>query len=177
MIRVFAASVLMGLAVGCRPAGSTFEARWTGADSGGMTGRSTATWCAPERRLEIQGLHGDSGIMLVAYPADTAWSGRYPVFRAGVDSVTRPAAAAAARWFGLSEIVGYGSTGGWVELERGADGRLSGSFEVDLARQGLAAPLRLEGRLASVPVVPAHFDCRVAGDSAPAGPAGDTVLP
>jgi hypothetical protein len=84
------------LATACsreRPAdspGATLEARWVGSDSGKIVAPAVAEWCDSLRLLEVRAVHGDTGIALVLYPADSVTSGPYRVVPPERGDSTRP---------------------------------------------------------------------------------------
>lgn len=159
---------LVGPLIACDKASGEgrLTASWNGADTGKVAARPAAVWCQDARRLEVTLVRDDLGIGLVLYPADTLAPGEFPAFDPGADTVTRPSAAAALRWFSEQAIEGYQSDSGLVVLEE-AEGRFSGSFGFRLHSLDDAKILWLTGSLAGI----APGACR--SDSLPAsGPQG-----
>lgn len=140
--------LLAGLLAACgtRPAAGTLAASWVGADTGALSGRPVVTWCRDGRRLEVTLVREDLGIGLVLYPADSLGAGQYPAFDPGADTVRRPSAAAALRWFTEQAIEGFQSDSGALVLEPAGPG-YSARFEFRLHSLDDAKQLRLSGTL------------------------------
>lgn len=162
--------LLIGLAgslIACAEASGEGQltASWIGDDTGKVAARSAAVWCGDTRRLEVTLVQDDLGIGLVLYPADTLAAGEFLAFDPGADTVTRPSAAAAVRWFTEQAIEGYQSDSGRVVLEE-AEGRFSGNFGFRLHSLDDAKILRLTGTLAGIVPGACHSDSLPAGGPA-----------
>lgn len=99
--------------------GPRFTVEWVASDSGhGGTfdAPATARWCAVAERLEVQAIRDDRAFGLVVYPESVLVPGEYAVFDPGVDTVHRPSAVAAARWFTDQSVAGFQSDSGVVEI-------------------------------------------------------------
>ena len=134
-------------AAACGKVGSAprLAADWVGSDTGRISASPTASWCPVAGRLEVKAARGDTGFGLVLYPVSDLAAGTYPAFDPGVDTVHRPGATGAARWFTERDVVGYQSDSGSVELTREND-RLQLRFGLRLRRLNGAATVVAEGR-------------------------------
>jgi hypothetical protein len=152
-------------ACGAPSGGGNITASWIGTDTGEVSAAANTVWCRDPRRLEVTAIDGDLGLGLVLYPSDTALPGEFKGFDPGADTVIRPAAAAALRWFTEQAIEGYQSDSGGVTLEAEAR-RLSGQFRFRLRSLDRNKIVRLTGTLDGLtPGV-----CQ--SDSLPGGPTG-----
>jgi hypothetical protein len=64
----------------------------------------------------VQAIRNDVAFGVVVYPDSVLVPGEYAVFDPGVDTVRRPGAAAAARWFTEQIVAGFQSDSGMVEI-------------------------------------------------------------
>jgi hypothetical protein len=121
--RAVARVVVLLAATGCGGGsdGARLTASWTGSDTGRLAAPATAIWCPVASRLEVKAVRQDVGFGLVVYPRSDLAVGDYPAFDPGIDSVLRPGASGAARWYSEQEIVGYQSDSGSVGLTRSGD--------------------------------------------------------
>ncbi len=166
-LRLAALPVLAGLlgACGAQPGEGNLSASWIGTDTGEVSTAANTVWCRDPRRLEVTAIDGDLGLGMVLYPSDTALPGQFKGFDPGADTVIRPAAAAALRWFTEQNIEGYQSDSGGVTLEAQGQ-RLSGQFRFRLRSLDRNKIVRLTGTLDGLtPGV-----CQ--SDSLPGGPTG-----
>ncbi len=136
-------------ACGGSPREGQLTASWIGADTGKVSAPVAVAWCRDARRLELTLVQDDFGIGLVLYPADTALTGEFPAFDPGADTVVRPSAAAAIRWFTEQAIEGYQSDSGALVLEEKGP-RLSGSFGFRLRALDGLKKVRLTGTLSDL---------------------------
>lgn len=144
-------------ACGASPGEGELSASWTGADTGKVSAPPTAVWCRDANRLEVTLVQGDLGVGLVLYPADSQLAGEYPAFDPGADTVARPSAAAAVRWFTEQAIEGYQSDSGAIALD--AEGpRLSGRFGFRLRSLDGLKKVRLTGTLKEMVPGPCQSD-------------------
>jgi len=149
--------IAVGLLLACGDGQGNLTASWFGPDTGKVSGRPAAVWCRDERRLEVTLVKDDLGIGLVLYPADSLAPGKFPFFDPGADTIIRPAAAAAIRWFTEQAIEGYQTDSGGLVLEQ-SRGRYSGSFGFRLHSLDGAKLVRLTGTLAGVTPGPCPSD-------------------
>jgi hypothetical protein len=152
-LRLAVLAILVALAPGCSPGaeGGRLEGNFLYADSlqhrppHRVTTPVLASWCPRSLRLEVTGIREDLGIGLVVYPVDSLVAGSYPVFDPGLDSSTRPGAAAAVRWFDEQTITGTQSDSGTVEVTlRGA--RIDLRFGVRLRSLDGRDTIRMRGQ-------------------------------
>ena len=162
-VRRLAAGGLMAVAAGCseeRPAataGGSLEVQWVGGDTGKLVAPAVGEWCDSLRMLEVRAVHGDTGIALALYPADSVAPGAYPlVVPQRADSV-RPAAAVALRWFAETSIRGFRSDSGTVTLTAVAPG--AGRFSGSLRSATEGTRLTVTGSFQGLTVAPAPADC------------------
>ncbi|MEO8634415.1 MAG: hypothetical protein ABI587_03960 [Gemmatimonadales bacterium] len=107
------------LACGGRAGGPRLDARWIGSDTGAFTGTAKVVWCGSIQRLELIAVDdNDAGIGLTIFPAVELRPGHYDAFDPGIDTVRRPGAAAAARFFTEQAVKGFQSDSGSLDLER-----------------------------------------------------------
>lgn len=140
------------------PAGEgRLRAAWIGADTGEVSAPATVVWCRDASRLEVTMVREDLGIGFVLYPADTLLTGEFPAFDPGADTVVRPSAAAAVRYFTEQAIAGYQSDSGTITLEAQGS-RLSGSFGFRLRALDNLNKLRLTGTLTGMVPGPCQSD-------------------
>lgn len=138
-------------------AGGRLEVQWVGADTGKLAAPAVGEWCDSLRMLEVRATHGDTGIALVLYPADTVAPGEYPlVVPERADSV-RPAAAAAVRWFAETSIRGFRSDSGTLTITTVSPG--AGRFSGSLRSATEGSRLTVSGSFQGLTVTPAHPDC------------------
>jgi len=144
-----------------QPAGSQarLEARWTGSDTGQVTGRPTVEWCDKLRLLQIQVVRGDTGIALALYPGDSMLGGSYPVLAPSRADSTPPASAVAVRWFASTAIRGFQGDSGSVVVKRDGAGMLSGEFQVRAKSATDARRIRLHGSFHGLLARPAPAGC------------------
>jgi hypothetical protein len=128
-------SALLLWVAGCGrvSSGPRLTADWVGSDTGRISAAATASWCPVAGRLEVIARRGDTGFGLVLYPVSDLAAGSYPAFDPGVDTVRRPGATAAVRWFTERQVFGFQSDSGSVELTR-VDDRLQLRFGFRLRR-------------------------------------------
>jgi hypothetical protein len=152
-------AALLPWSVGCEKVarGPRLNAAWTGSDTGRISAPAAASWCPVAGRLEVKAVKGDMGFGLVLYPVSDLVAGTYPAFDPGADSVRRPGAAGAARWFTNHDVVGYQSDSGSVELTR-KDERLQLRFGFRLRSLNGEDTVVAEGRAASLEPGPCLAD-------------------
>jgi hypothetical protein len=141
------------------PAGGSLEVRWFGSDTGKLVAPAVAEWCDSLRLLEVRAVHGDTGIALVLYPADSMKPGRYPLVPPQRRDSTRPAAALALRWFAETSIRGFRSDSGSVALAALGPGTGRGSFGGRLRSATEGSQLTVRGTFQGITVTPAPADC------------------
>jgi hypothetical protein len=137
----------------------TLEVQWVGADTGKLVAPAVAEWCDSLRMLELRAVHGDTGIALLLYPADSLTTGDYRmVLPERADSV-RPSAAVALRWFAETTISGFRGDGGSLTLASVGPGALAGRFRAQLRSATEGSRLDLTGSFQRLTVHPAPADC------------------
>jgi len=164
--RMVLALLLLPLALACRSSTSTggigatgsFTASWVGADTGKLSGRPRAVFCAGENLLELTAVQGDVGVGLAVYPSAELASGPYDGFDPGIDSVRRPGVTGAARWFTEREIAAYQSD--WGSLQLVARGpAVAGTFALHMHKVGADTDsIVLNGRFKGVVPAPCPAD-------------------
>ncbi len=151
------------------------QARWSGKQSGRMTGPGTAEWCQQGGYLLLRGTQGDTGIGILFYPTESVRAGTLLVSTPrGVDSVTRPSAAIALRWFGASAVLGYRARTGSVIIDRSSGG-LSGRFKVSAIATTQPDTISLTGRFRGIAIRPGRADCVASDATAGATTGTDTT--
>jgi hypothetical protein len=141
------------------PQGGTIEAQWVGSDTGGLVAPAVAEWCDSLRMLELRAVHGDTGIALVLYPADSLAPGEYPVVAPQRADSTRPSAGVALRYFSETSIRGFRSDSGAVTLAGTGPGAASGRFTAHLRSATEGSRLELTGSYRGLSVRPAAQNC------------------
>lgn len=161
-VRRLAAGGLMA-AAGCSgersgpSPGGFLEVEWVGGDTGRLVAPAVGEWCDSLRILEVRAVHGDTGIALALYPADSVEAGEYPlVVPQRADSV-RPASAAALRWFAETSIRGFRSDSGTVRITGVTPG--AGRFSGTLRSVTEGTRLTVTGSFQGITVGPAPADC------------------
>jgi hypothetical protein len=140
-------------------AGGTLEARWIGSDTGKLVAPAVAEWCGKLRMLELRAVHGDTGIALALYPADSLTAGDYPAVPPERGDSTRPSAAVAMRWFAETSIRGFRGDSGSVTLAATGPGVGAGNFAARLRSTTEGSRLTLTGSFRGLTVRPAPPDC------------------
>jgi hypothetical protein len=141
------------------PAGGRLEVRWVGGDTGKLVAPAVAEWCDSLRMLEVSAVHGDTGIALVLYPADSPAPGRYPLVPPQRRDSTRPSAALAIRWFAETSIRGFRSDSGAVRVAALGPGTSSGTFGARLRSATEGSLLRVTGSFQGLTVQRATAEC------------------
>jgi hypothetical protein len=153
------------LATACsreRPAdspGATLEARWVGSDTGMIVAPAVAEWCDSLRLLEVRAVHGDTGIALLLYPADSLTPGPHRVVPPERGDSTRPSGAVALRWFAETSIRGFRADSGSVTLSATGPGVGGGSFVARLRSTTDGSRLHITGSFRGLTVHPASPEC------------------
>ena len=143
------------------PRGGTLEAQWVGGDTGKLVAPAVAEWCDSLRMLELRAVHGDTGIALVLFPADSVVPGDYRMVnpdRARADS-SRPSAAVALRYFAETSIRGFRGDSGSVTLATTGPGGRSGRFSARLRSATEGTRLSVTGSFQGVTVATAPPGC------------------
>lgn len=141
------------------PRGAWLEASWTGTDTGKLAAPAVAEWCDSLQMLEVRALHGDSGIALAMYPADTVVPDSYPVHPSATAPTQPPAAAVGLRWFGETMLRGFQGDSGAVILESIGKGALTGRFAAHLRSVTDGGRLRISGSFRGLTPAPARRGC------------------
>jgi hypothetical protein len=139
--------------------GGTLEARWIGSDTGKLVAPAVAEWCGKLRMLELRAVHGDTGIALALYPADSLTTGDYPAVAPERGDSTRPSATVAMRWFAETSIRGFRGDSGSVTLAVTGAGVGAGDFGARLRSTTEGSRLTLTGSFRGLTVRPAPPDC------------------
>jgi hypothetical protein len=137
----------------------TLEVQWIGSDTGKLVAPAVAEWCDSLRVLELRAVHGDTGIALALYPADSLAAGDYPTVRPERGDSTRPSAAVAMRWFAETSIRGFRGDSGSVTLATIGPGASAGSFAARLRSTTEGSRLNLTGSFRGLTVRPAPPEC------------------
>jgi hypothetical protein len=141
------------------PAGGRLEVQWVGSDTGKLVAPAVAEWCDSLRMLEVRAVHGDTGIALVLYPADSVTPGRYRLVSPQRLDSARPSAALAVRWFAETSIRGFRSDSGAVRVTTLGPGTGSGTFGARLRSATEGSLLRLTGSFQGLTVGRAPAEC------------------
>lgn len=139
--------------------GATLEAQWVGSDTGKLVAPVVAEWCDSLRVLELRAMHGDTGIALALFPADSLAAGDYPAVPPERGDSTRPSAAVAMRWFAETSIRGFRGDSGSVTLAAMGPGAGAGSFAARLRSTTEGSRLTVSGSFRGLTVRPAATDC------------------
>jgi hypothetical protein len=137
----------------------TLEVQWIGSDTGKLVAPAVAEWCGNLRMLELRAVHGDTGIALALYPADSLSAGDYPTVPPERGDSTRPSAAVAMRWFAETSIRGFRGDSGSVTLAATGPGVGAGSFAARLRSTTEGSRLNVTGSFRGLTVHPAPPDC------------------
>jgi len=137
----------------------TLEAQWVGGDTGKLVAPAVAEWCDSLGVLELRAVHGDTGIALALYPADSLAAGDYPTVPPARGDSTRPSAAVAMRWFAETSIRGFRGDSGSVTLAATGPGVGAGSFAARLRSTTEGSRLNVTGSFQGLTVQPAPPDC------------------
>ena len=153
------------------PSAGRLQAKWAGSDSGKLNAKAHATWCAPDRLLEIIGVDSDAGMGLAIYPSDSLAEGDFPVADPRLDSLKRPRTTVGIRWFTETQIKGYQGDSGGLKLTR-RERVLDGALEAKLHAAGTPETIRVSASFRGVPLVSDSSRCHsdsvtAAADSAP----------
>jgi hypothetical protein len=116
--------------------------------------------------MEIIAIKEDAGVGLVFYPLTDLHPTEFPAFDVGQDSVRRPGAAVAMRWFTDAAIKAYQSDSGTVTLQQVGD-RTAGRFAVHLRQVTGTGRIELQGTFGGVPTLPDSARCAPADSTAP----------
>ena len=137
----------------------SLEVVWTGSDTGELSASAVAEWCDSLEIMELRAIHGDTGIALVLYPADSLTPGKYPVMAPERADSSRPSAAVALRWFAETSIRGFRGDSGTVMLEATGRGTSAGRFSAYLRSATEGSRLMVTGSFKGLNVTPAAEGC------------------
>lgn len=158
------------------PTGS-LEVEWIGGDTGKLSAPAVAEWCDGLKLLELRAIHGDTGIALVLYPADSSaparsvtradsvapgdsvTAGDYPVVPPQRADSSRPSAAIALRWFAETSIRGFRGDSGTVVLEATGQGTSAGRFSAYLRSATEGSRLTVTGWFKGLSITAAPEGC------------------
>lgn len=135
------------------------EARWTGADTGRLSGRALAEWCDEQRRLEIRAIEGDTGLALAVFPGVVLSPDSYRVVAPGSKDSAAPSARVALRWFGKTAISGFQGDSGMLVLERTDSGQLTGRLAARGSSVSNSDRVTITGEFQNLAVVPQGRGC------------------
>lgn len=172
--------VLLTLAlISCRAAGSSREgelkARWTGSDTGQLSGFAVAEWCDEPRRLEIRTIKGDTGLALAVFPEVVLSPDTFRVVAAGAKDSTPPSARVALRWFGATAISGFQGDSGTVVLEQTDSGRLTGRLAARASSVSNSDRVTVTGDFENLAVIRQTRGCTADSAREPPSPATPTM--
>jgi hypothetical protein len=153
------------------------EAQWAGADSGKISVRATAEWCADSLWLEIRAIQGDTGLAMAVYPMDSVESDSYPVVEPPRADSSRPAAGVGLRLFSQTAVKGYQGDSGAVVLVRSRSGQVSGRLAARARSVQNGELIRLRGKFERVAIVPQERGCKPASTDSTANTVTDTTEP
>lgn len=123
---------------------------WLGADTGGLSAKPVAQWCAGDTALKITATKGEAGVGLLILPAAEPEIGEYTVFDPLVDSTrVRPGMIVGSRWVDDKTVVAYQSDSGLLTLNREPTG-LSGRFTVRMHDLNRADTVRMTGHFGGI---------------------------
>ena len=141
------------------PAGGTLEVQWVGSDTGKLVAPAVAEWCDSLRMLELRAVHGDTGIALVLYPADSVVPGIYPLVTPERADSARPSGALALRWFAETSMRGFRGDSGSVAVDSPGPRAAAGRFSARLRSTTEGSRLSVTGSFQGLSVTPAPPDC------------------
>ena len=145
------------------PKTGSLEARWIGSDTGKLTAPAVAEWCDSLNLLELRAIHGDTGIALVLYPADSLKDsvppGDYPVLTPHRQRPRRPSAVIALRWFAETSIRGFRGDSGIVVFQAGKKATRAGKFSGYMRSATEGSRVTVVGSFKDLTVTPAAADC------------------
>jgi hypothetical protein len=160
---LIALAVAVTLAPSCRPRrdqeGPFLEAEWREKGTTRLRGEATAEWCDSLRLLQIQALHGDTGVALAIYPVGRLEGGRFRVLAPATADSNRPAAAVALRWFAETSIRGFQGDSGTITMEQPQSGVLTGTFDARAHSVTDAGHATVRGTFRGLVVRPATRGC------------------
>jgi hypothetical protein len=156
------------------PPGGMLEVQWVGGDTGKLVAPAVAEWCDSLRMLELRAMHGDTGIALVLYPADSVTPGHYPMVPPARRDSTRPSAAVALRWFAETSIHGFRGDSGSVTVAALGPGAGAGRFAARLRSTTEGTRLTITGTFRGLTVETAPADCAGVAED-PDAPPPDTA--
>lgn len=161
----------------CRASESSREghlkARWTGADTGQLSGFAVAEWCEEQRRLEVRTIKGDTGLALAVFPEVVLSPDTYRVVAAGSKDSVPPTARVALRWFGATAISGLQGDSGAVMLERTDSGQLTGELVARLSSVSNSDRVTVTGEFENLAVIRQARGC-IADSALESAEASDT---
>lgn len=135
------------------------EARWTGTDTGQVSGFAQAEWCDDQRRLEIRIIKGDTGLAVAVFPEVVLSPDTYRVVAAGSRDSAPPKARVALRWFGATAISGLQGDSGTVVLERTDSGQLTGHLAARASSVSNSDRVTVTGEFQNLAVVSQERGC------------------
>jgi hypothetical protein len=144
----------------------TLQAKWTGAETGGLAASASAAWCAPAKSLRIVGIKEDRGVALIVPFADSIADGDHPLGQGeGVQE-----AHLALRLVSDSLVKGFRADSGVVVIGRYNKGEVTGHFKAWLSEVQGSDSLGVRGSFKGLPVRTATAPCAaLTGADAPAG--------
>lgn len=144
----------------------TLQAKWTGAETGGLAASASAAWCAATKTLRVVGIKEDRGVAFIAPFADSIADGDYPLGQGG----GAQRAHLALRLVSDSVVKGFRADSGVVVIGRYNKGEVSGHFQAWLSEAQGSDSLGVRGSFQGLPVRIATAPCAALTDAdAPAG--------
>jgi major membrane immunogen (membrane-anchored lipoprotein) len=139
----------------------TLQAKWTGADKGGLVASASAAWCAATKTLRVVGIKQDRGVALSVPFADSIAAGDHPLGPEG----GAQNAQLALRLVSDSLVKGFRADSGVVVIGRYNKGEVSGHFQASLSDARGPDSLGVRGSFQGLPVRTAPAPCATLPDT------------
>ena len=142
---------------------------WVGQYEGRFAVPALASWCPADSMVQVFAMRGDTGVGFTLFAPDTIRPAQYPVVSPEVVVDWRPLGAAAVRWIGEADIVGYQAVSGVISVTS-VDSGLTGSLDIGLRVPNGVDTIHVAGDFTAIPIVPATGACgRFQKQAAPQG--------
>jgi len=149
------------------PEQGTLSVSWRGTFSGRFEAPASATWCPADTALELLATRGDTGVGVALFARESLHPVQHPTASPQVEASWRPMSLAAVRWSTDTQILGFESVSGVVNVTQASAGTVSGSLDVRLRRAASNDTLHLTGRFTAVRIGPGKSPCGRASRSRP----------
>jgi hypothetical protein len=110
---------------------ATVSVTWSGKHEGRFAVPAEAAWCPVDTMVQVFAMRGDTGVGFTLYATDTIRPAQYPVLSPEVVVDWRPLGAAAVRWVGDVDMVGFQAISGVISVTS-VDSGLTGTLDVGL---------------------------------------------